>query len=381
MKFLSACARLLAGFFAILFIISALISLLLFNAERHFVDPELYKRVLLEERVYDSLPRLLSTQISEGMAYNPCAEDPSSCENEGEDTSGDEEGDPPDYFKNMNAEHWELVLREILTPDWLQTQSESVIDQLFDYLESDEETPSISISLVDIKSRLMGSDGVETVLKIIESQPPCNDEQLRELTRAFESDASGTDLLSCRPPQELIDENLSSIEETLNEVVGDLPDEATLGENFMDPDSDEPTDTTETDMVIGKTLRRVRTYMRLSPIVPIGFLILIAVLGVRSFRDLLRWWGIPLLVTGLIALVVSILSMPIFNWLLRTYVEGQIPGYLSLEFVDIGFEIGRSTIRSFVKTITIQAGVMALTGLLAAAVSGFIRPRRTEILE
>jgi hypothetical protein len=381
MKFLSACARLLAGLFAILFIISALISLLLFNAQHHFVDPELYKRVLLEERVYDSLPRLLSTQISEGMAYNPCAEDPSACENEGEDTSGDEEGGPPDYFKNMDAEQWELVLREILTPDWLQTQTESVIDQFIDFLESDEETPSISISLVEIKSRLMGSEGVETVLKIIESQPPCNDDQLRELKMAFESDATGPDLLSCRPPQELIDENIASIEETLNEVVGDLPNEATLGENFMDPDSDEHSDATEVDMEIGKTLRRVRTYMRLSPIVPGVFFILIAVFGVRSFRDLLRWWGIPLLLTGLIALIFSILSLPIFNWFLRTYVEGQIPGYLSMEFLDLGFEIGRSTIRSFVKTITLLAGVMALVGLLATAVSGFIRPRKTELIE
>ena len=146
MKFLSACARLLAGFFAILFIISALISLLLFNAERHFTNPELYKRVLLEERVYDSLPRLLSNQISEGMLYDPCAEDPSACEGEGEDGSQDDEGGPPDYFKNMDTEQWELLLREILTPDWLQTQAESVIDQFFDFLDSDDPVPSISVS-------------------------------------------------------------------------------------------------------------------------------------------------------------------------------------------------------------------------------------------
>lgn len=381
MKFLSACARLLAGFFAILFIISALISLFLFNAERHFIDPELYKRVLLEERVYDSLPRLLSQQISEGMTYNPCAEDPSACEGEGEDVSEDDEGGPPDYFKNINADQWEVLLREILTPDWLQTQTESVIDQFFGYLESDDESPSISISLLDLKSRLMGRNGVDTVLKIVDAQPACSEGQLKELKNAFEGDMAGTDFFSCRPPQEILDEYVSSIEETLNEVVGDLPDEATLGENFMDSDADETIDTTEDDMEIGTTLRRFRTYMRLSPIVPGGFLILIAVFGVRSFRDLLRWWGIPLLLTGLIALVFSILSLPIFNWILRTYVEGQIPGYLSMEFVDLGFEIGSSTIRNFVKTITIQAGAMALAGLLATAISGFIRPRRKDLVE
>ncbi len=378
MKIRSACARLLAGFFAILFIIAALISLLLVNAEHHFVDPELYKRVLLEERVYDSLPRLLSTQISAGMTFNPCAEDPSACEGEGEDVSEDDEGGPPDYFKNMEAEQWELLLGEILSANWLQAQTESVIDQLFVFLDSDDTTPSITISLADLKSRLMGRNGVETVLKIIEAQPTCTQDQLREIINSFESDDSSTELLSCRPPQEILDEYLSSMVETLNEVIESLPDEVVLGENLMDSDLDEEIETDEDEMQVGKTLRRVRTYMRLSPIVPIGFLLLIAVFGVRSFREFLRWWGIPLLLTGLIALVFSILSMPIFNWFIKTYVQVQIPGYFSSEFVGLGFDIGRSVIRSLVKAITIQAGVLSLGGILMIVASAFIKERRTE---
>lgn len=381
MKFLTACARLLAAFFAILFIISALISLLTLNAERHFADPELYKRVLLEERVYDSLPRLLSIQISEGMTYNPCDEDPSACEGEGGDVSEDEEGGPPDYFRNLNAEQWELLLREILTPDWLQTQTESVIDQFDDFLESDESTPSISISLVELKSKLMGQNGAETVLKIVEAQPTCTEDQIKEFKEALAAEDMDMDLLSCRPSQEILDEYMPSIEENLNEVVGELPDEATLGGNFMGEDTSENPGSNDDEMQIGIMLRRARTYLRLSPIVPGIFLLLIAVFGVRSFRDLLRWWGIPLFLTGLIALVISILSMPVFNWILRTYVEDQIPSYLSMEFVDLGFEIGRSTIRSFLKIITVQAGILALVGLLATTISAFMRPRRTDILE
>jgi hypothetical protein len=379
MKFLSACARLLAGFFAILFIISALFSLLLFNAQWHFTNPDLYKRILLEERVYDSLPRLLSTQISAGITYNPCAEDPSTCEDEGEDPSDDNEGGPPDYFKNLDVEQWELLLREILTPDWLQTQAESVIDQTFDFLDSDDAAPSISISMVELKSRLMGRNGVDTVLKILDAQPSCSEDQLSELIHSFEDRSEQPDLLSCRPPQRIIDEYMPSIEETLNEIIGDLPNEAILGENFMD--SDEPNGTREGELQIGTSLRRIRSYLRFSPIVPVIFLLLVAVFGVRSFRDLLRWWGIPFLLTGLIALVFSILSMPIFNWVLRTYVEGQIPGFLSMEFTDLGFELGRAAIRSYVKTITIQAGVLALAGVIAVAISAFMRPRRADILE
>lgn len=189
------------------------------------------------------------------------------------------------------------------------------------------------------------------------------------------------DLLSCRPPQEIIDEYMLSIEENLDEFVGELPDEAVIGENFMDGDPDESSASDDGDMQIGQTIRRIRSYLRLSLVVPGVLLLLIGVFGVRSFRDLLRWWGIPLLIAGLVALVISVLSMPLFNWFLRTYVEGQIPGYLSQEFVDFGFEVGRSTIRSYVKAVTLQAGGIALVGLAATTISAFIKPRRTELIE
>jgi hypothetical protein len=381
MKFLTACAKILAGVFAILFIATLLLSLFLFNAQWQFANPELYKRILIEERVYDSLPRLLSVQMAAGLTYNPCEEDPSDCENEGGDISEDDEGGPPDYFKNLDASSWELILREILTADWLQTQTESVIDQFFDFLESDDASPSISISLIELKSKLMGRDGAEIVLKLLDSQPTCSNEQLRDLKEAFASEDSNMDLLSCRPPQEILDEYMASIVENLDEVIGDLPDEAVIGEGFMDEESGESTTSEGEGIQIGNTLRRIMTYLRLSLIVPGVFLLLIAVFGVRSFRDLLRWWGIPLLITGLLALIISVLSMPLFNWFLRTYVEGQIPGYLSQEFIEFGFEVGRSTIRSYVKAVTLQAGGIALVGLVATTISAFIKPRRTELIE
>jgi hypothetical protein len=381
MKFLTACARLVAGFFAILFIITACISVLLFNAQLKFTNPELYKRVMIEERVYDSLPRLLSLQISKGLTYDPCAEDPTACESEGEESPEEESGGPPDYFKNLDKDQWESLLREILTPEWLQAQAESLIDQSLDFLESDQATPSIKISLVELKSKLMGPNGVEIVLSMIKAQPACTEAQLREIKDAIGNEDGEQDLLSCLPTPDVLDEYASSIEGTLNEVVGELPDEAVLGESFMEDDANVNTDSDENEVQVGPTLRRIRTYMRISPLVPLTFLILIAVFAVRSFRDLLRWWGIPLLITGLIVLIFSLLSVPLFDWSLRTYVEERIPGYFSSEFVGLGLEIGRAIMRSYVKTITIQSAVLVTVGVMAIICSAFIQPRRQNALE
>lgn len=381
MKFQTACARLIAGVLALLFIITLVVSLFLFNAQGQFGKADLYKQVLIKERVYDSLPRFLSLQIAKSMTYNPCEEDPSTCENQDEEASEDDEGGPPDYFKNLDAAQWELLLREILTHEWVQTQTESIIDQFFEFLDSEETVPSIRISLVEVKLQLTGRRGVETVMILLEGQPACTEEQLREIKDSFATDDLEMDLLSCQPPQEILNTYLTTIEENLQEFVGELPDEAIIGENFMEEGSGKRSDDEDGNLQIGTLMRRVRTNMRLSPIVPVVLLLLIAVFGVRSFRDLLRWWGIPLFISGLVALIISVLSMPIFNWLLRTYVEGQIPGYLSQEFVDFGFEIGRSAMRSFVKTVTIQAGGIALVGLVMTTLSAFIRPRRADLLE
>jgi hypothetical protein len=87
------------------------------------------------------------------------------------------------------------------------------------------------------------------------------------------------------------------------------------------------------------------------------------------------------MVTGLIALILSIVSMPIFNWLLSTFVESRIPGYFSAEFVQLGFDLGRSAIRSYVKSITLQAGILSVVGLVTSAVSAFIKPKRSALIE
>lgn len=381
MKFLTVCARLLAGFFAILFILTASISILLFNAQLKFTDPEVYKSVMIEERVYDSLPRLVSLQISESMTYDPCVEDPAACEGEGEESPEEEAGGPPEYFKNLDKNQWESLLREILTPEWLQAQVESLIDQFIAFLESDKAMPSIEISLVELKSKLMGPNGVEIVLSVIEAQPPCTEAQLREINEALESEEGDRNLLSCLPSPDVLDKYAASIEGTLNEVVGDLPDVAVLGESFTGEESGEKPEAESGDMQVGPTLRRIRTYMRISPLVPLIFIILIAVFAVRSFRDLLHWWGIPLLITGLIVFIFSLLSMPLFDWALKIYVEDRLPGYFSSEFLGLGLEIGRSIMRSYVKTISVQSAAIVSVGVLATICSALIKPRNQDVLE
>ncbi len=64
-----------------------------------------------------------------------------------------------------------------------------------------------------------------------------------------------------------------------------IPDQLTL---LSAPPQNDPRD----------KLQTARMVMRLSPILPLGFLLLMTIITVRSLKNWLDWWGIPLFITG-----------------------------------------------------------------------------------
>ncbi|MBU4226371.1 MAG: hypothetical protein KKC71_11210, partial [Chloroflexi bacterium] len=73
-------ARFIAAIFAILFVITAVLALLLFNVERQLFNPNLYKRALTEQQIYKHLPGIIGELLTTSMSYNPCAQNPLVCE-------------------------------------------------------------------------------------------------------------------------------------------------------------------------------------------------------------------------------------------------------------------------------------------------------------
>lgn len=333
----------------------------------------------MENQVYEALPHLLSAQLADSVNYDPCAENPSLCESEGEaEIDGEMQGGPPEYFTTMD---WGTVFERVLTKEWLQTQVEGVIDQFFAFFESDDEDLRLTISLADLKASLTGQKGVALVHEIIESLPACGEDQLDEFEIMLGGNTDEVEMISCRPPEEVLDTYYPLITAKLDQVVADLPEEAKLGGEPINSRSDQTRDSDHPQVEPIVSARRVVSYLRLSPLVPIVFLTLIAIFAVRSLKDLLRWWGVPLAVAGLGALGLSLLSTPLFDWMLATFVEGRIPGYFSPEIVDLGFDIARYSLGNLRTSLAIQSGVLALVGMAMTIGSGFIQSRGSERLD
>jgi hypothetical protein len=382
---LSGCSKAIAAILAILFVITALVALILFNVERELFNPELYKDAMAELEFYDELPGLLAEQLQFGMTYNPCEEDPSQCEGEGPPDDGDGEGGPPEFFQNLTTEDWERLLTGLVPGAWLRTQAEGIIDQLFAMLESGEVGTEIMVSMVGLKAHMLGDDGMDAILGLIRAQPPCTSEQMMQLGQLEIDMSTVSMLLMCSPPPEFIDELLPQMRPILEEVVGGINDEVNLMDSLggMGGGEGEPQPTPadgDGDFSF-ETFRWVRLANRLSPLLPLVLLLLVTLFGVRSLKGFFLWWGIPLLIVGVIAFTSSSAVPLLMNWAISRYGSSLLPEAISTGLLDLAIDLVHYVLGSITSAINTQGAILGGVGLVFIIVSFFFKRRRQVVVE
>ena len=113
--------KLVASILVLLFMVSALISILLLSFESQLLNPDFYLEVFEEQDFFDQLPEIAAVQIRYAMGYNPCLDDPANCENGESNISSSQKG-PPSYFQALSEKDWELILTGLLPKEWLEDQ-------------------------------------------------------------------------------------------------------------------------------------------------------------------------------------------------------------------------------------------------------------------
>ncbi len=362
------CGRLIAGVFALLFIVSTSIMLLLYNLDATLLNSEAYKIVLIEEDIYVRLPGFGVQQIQHGMTSDPCLDSPDQCEGD----SG-----PPAYLRILSDDDWEYLIATLLEPEWLQTTVESVLDQVFDNLNSDAPPEPISISLVDLKTKFEGPVGYQAVLALLEKQPPCTAEQILEIGAAQLFGGEMDEFLLCNPPEILMDVVEPLMREAIQSAASAIPEEMTFEHPFSAVSGS--TDITEFGDDPIQSFFIARSFLHFGFLIPITFLFLMTIFGVRSIRDWLLWWGVPFLLTGLIGLSLSALSLPILGWVVPQLIGAAVPAGVTPEILAIGVDLGNALFRQVTQKIMVQAGIMAAIGLAFLVSAFFVKPSPKEI--
>ncbi len=423
-KFFTVIARFIATLFAILFVITTILAILLTTINRQLFNANLYKNALVEQNIYERLPEIAGVAVTSmsGFLSNPCAENPLACNIDGaspelqaclttalgpdvyqalgsgqrkpteaelqlaqpcldqygsqqtadpQSGTGDSEGagGMPSFMQNLTAEDWQAILTILLPPDDLQTMTESALDQLFAYL--DGETDTATVSLVKLKERLAGQAGTDLIMQLINSQPPCTEQEMAQMTGG----TSDGGMVLCKPPEDVLPIVVAQLQEQLNAVVTTIPDEATIIKPATPaPASSNPGPLGDSNDPVSM-IRMARLIMRLSPLLPLVFLLLVTLFAVRSLKSWMRWWGIPLFVSGAIALALGISALPALTAAWSMFVIPRIPPYIPPNIAGIGQELVRSIVHAITEGIALRAVILLAIGLAAWIGSYFIKTK------
>lgn len=328
--------RILAGFFAILFVLTTVLAFALYFIEQSAFDAGLYKQALAEEKVYQRLPEL----TAHGLAIAAQRSNNSVLS----------------VFRNLSEEEWRRFVLEILPPEQIRVLAEDAVTQVMTYLNGESDVAMLS--LANLKSYLQSPEGVNAIYGMLKAQPDCTMEQLTAM--ALNQQA----LTLCNPPDTFLIVDLRPIiEAQIKATVFLIPEQVTL----ISANSAKPRDL--------RSLKNLRLVMRLSPLLPMLCLLVITALVVRSFRGWLNWWGYPLLFAGLISMSLSALSRPLAARIFPVFIAPALPEALPPDIVDVFRDLTATIVHNALQPTLLMAGVMALIGLIMVAVAFLVRKR------
>jgi hypothetical protein len=317
--------KVLAGLGAVLFVITGIAALFLFNIERRAFSSQTYKTAFERQNLYERMPAILA-----GALY----------------TSIGQGGNADPYLKALTVQDWENSISNLLPPDDLKALSDGTLDSVFDYLNN--KTDSVVIPIAPIKSQLAGPQGAAVVMQIIAAQPECTVEQLVQMGLGF----LGGDIALCKPPPELMGLVAPAIESQLQLMTNTIPDEITLITNTKSGTPEDPR----------LKLNQSRLLMKITPVLPILFLLGILAFAVRSLLDWLKWWGWPFLATGLTATFIAFIGAPILGLAMQGVISSQI-GFLPPILISALQETVNAVSREMLGPVVIQGLTLAALGL------------------
>ena len=335
--------KFIAGVCAVLFIITGVVALLLFNIDRKAFSSTTYKQAFENQNLYTRMPSILANALSTTIIQNQHV---------------------PTFIKTLTMTDWEAAVSSMLPPEELKAITDDALDSIFDYVN--RKSDSVTISVIPLKSHLIGESGVEVVKQVLRAQPACTAEQLQAIAFGF---LSGGDIILCSPPEDVLTLLTPVIESQIQIMTVAIPDEVTLISSVLSGTPNDPR----------LKLNNVRLLMLLSPLLPSVFLLGITIFVVRSLKEWLMWWGWPIFITGAGGLLVALLGSPVIGFIVSRFMQIQGAGFIPPILLSTMQETASSVTREILKPVTLEGLILALIGLAMAILAMFV-VRREDIV-
>ena len=260
-----------------------------------------------------------------------------------------------------------VAVKSVFTPVWLQEQSEYAIDGFFNWLESSQDIRQVEIviPLGEIKERA-SNILVTSVQKRILELPECTEQQRAVL--------SGDELMSrgiCFPDGSRREEIVKNI--NAETVLDRMPTTVHVVNLLREGMTDQQADEVFTSMnSFRDNVSRATAALRILFVILLLLLLLTASLGMASGGSLLRWFGFPLLIAGLVSLLAPLILLSRYEpKLLEFFSNTQWPSGIGTLIQDITSEY----LATIVRTLRVYAIVLTTIGGILFGVS-FLMPKK-----
>ncbi len=319
--------KILATIFAILFIITAIAALIFFNFDRKAFTAETYQKGFAKADFYNQLPAI----IAQAMAS----------------TTNEEQ--LPIVMRGMSTQAWDEFFRSLLPQDVLKEMGDDALNSTFSYLNM--QTDSAELSLQPLKTSIVSESGAQAVFTLLKSLPDCTLRQIGQITIDL---FSSSEIQFCNPPEDLYPLLTPIVQGQMQMAALAIPDQFTI---VSAPPENDPR----------QKLQTARMLMRLSPLLPLGLLLLMTIIVVNSLKSWLEWWGFPFIITGGLVSLMGFSGAPVIGVIFQRILVNRMPAFLPAIILDYAGNLASAMVQALLNPILFQGIFLVVIGVVMVA--------------
>jgi hypothetical protein len=275
-----------AIFVVILFILIVSISACTVAFRESLINVDTYKETLVEQKVYeDIIPYVVPAILKNNQA----------------ELNSDESFsiDLNDIDSFMSVDDWRKVSDELIPAEWVQNQTENVLNSIDSIKQGDFSKLQNIVDLSEVVERLQGDSAKRASNIIVESAPDCTAQQLLQL-RQFNGQSDSI-FPVCNPLEAQKNKSITLISDWFYNV-------GLVIETQIRQQDDALSIPEEGAKVIYNLFQLDSQLSLLLLLCPLSLIGLIILLVVRNFKSFGRWIGWALILSGIFTLLLIFTS-------------------------------------------------------------------------
>lgn len=337
-----------------------------------------WKNVLAREDVYNRAPVLAAEFITQGAFMGDCGDE--TCQIEPVTGLADLVGLPSSYLNNLDRAGWESIFTILLSPDYVRTQTESIIDQIFDGLDTPSRSSDLTISIANMRNELTDQEYQKLAQTVLVYAPVCSADELLTLG-AILLGVSSADLPFCTPTEELRPLLENGVNMTIHGVIQALPDVLTIDAgmftNAAAADMAKPQTAVPAKITAISPQKWIWIAFLIFTLLAVVSLALLVAAAVRSWHDAGRWVGVPFVITGMLVMIIAALLLVSIPWVLSGFIFPLLIPQINPGLIDIIQNVVQGISVRFVFWSALPAGILFLTGAALFVISIWLKPQQT----